>query len=108
MTYLPCLGEHPTGICEDCGAPATTEIQVGWHNGQTASDSGGQQCELCEACYDLTPEARRYRAEAAIRAAAESLGIIGYVGLGIGYGRHSRADEVLAALPAEVRESLTR
>lgn len=48
--YCPALGESADGRC-GCGAPATTEVQVGWHQGRDGRPSGGQYQEICEACY---------------------------------------------------------
>jgi hypothetical protein len=67
-TYCPATGGHPDGIC-DCGAPAATEIQCGWHNGRDGSPSGGQYEEMCAACYAETEEAQGHAFEARVRAA---------------------------------------
>lgn len=48
--YMPCLGEERDGRCH-CGRPATTEVQVGWHNGEYGGPSGGQYDEICEECF---------------------------------------------------------
>jgi len=49
-TYCPAKGEIRDGLC-DCGRPATTEVQSGWHNGGDGEPSGGQYTEICEACF---------------------------------------------------------
>ena len=49
--YTPSCGESADGVC-GCGAPATTEIQVGWHNPPHGNGpSGGQYQEMCEECF---------------------------------------------------------
>ena len=49
--YIPCRGEAADGVC-GCGAPATTEIQVGWVNPPDGrGPGGGQYEEVCEACF---------------------------------------------------------
>lgn len=59
--YIPCLNETRDGIC-GCGAPATTEVQCGWHNADhQGQPSGGQYEEICEACYSQTDEAQGHR-----------------------------------------------
>lgn len=91
--YTECLGGAPDGLC-GCGAPATTSIQTGWHNGPTASQSGPQQEELCEACYDCTDEAAHYRQQAHITEACRMLGIVGHGVRISGYGAHPRSAEI--------------
>lgn len=49
--YIPCKGEERDGRCQ-CGKPAVTEVQCGWHNGEHGKPSGGQYDEVCQECYD--------------------------------------------------------
>ncbi len=47
--YTPSRGQQRDGRC-NCGEPATTEIQVGWHQ-PTTGPGGGQYEEMCETCF---------------------------------------------------------
>lgn len=48
--YRSWLGETGDGFCR-CGAPATTEVQVGWHNADHPGEQpGGQYDEICDQC----------------------------------------------------------